>query len=98
MLQKELNRILALIDAGSGFLTILIGILVLCIFLYFFWGITAYIRKEETSEEMKTKILWGIVGITVITSVWGAIYFLQASIFGPGYNKDGAVDIETIEL
>ena len=94
-LQEEINRILGLFDSVSSVFAILTGIALLLIFLYFFLGTTEYIRKEQGLEEIKKKILWGIIGITVVTSVWGMIHFLRTSILG-SHNNSNAVDIETI--
>ena len=94
-LEQEINRILDLIGGISPVLTALISVMVLLIFLYFFLGTTQYVYKEEGLEEVKKKILWGIIGIFAVMSVWGLIHLLQSSLFG-SYNSKNVVDIETI--
>ena len=99
MLTKEIDRILSFTDSMSSVFAVLTGVLVLLIFLYFFWGTVEYIRKEEGFEEIKKKLLWGIIGITTIVSIWGIVYFLQETFFGSGFNDDGVIEyIETIAL
>lgn len=59
----------------------------LCLF-YFFWGVAQYIRTgaagKEPAQEAKKVMLWGIVGIFVVFSVWGIIKFIQSEIGIPG--------------
>ena len=52
--------------------------------LFFFWGIAKYIFKagsEEAKEEGKRIMLWGVIAIFVISSIWGIIIFLRG-VFG----------------
>jgi hypothetical protein len=48
--------------------------------LYFFWGIANYILKTgdpEARSEARQHMFWGIIGLFVITSIWGISFFLQ---------------------
>jgi hypothetical protein len=52
--------------------------------MFFLWGILKYIfngSDEKQREESKKFMLWGIVGLTVMVSVWGLVSIL-ANIFG----------------
>lgn len=45
--------------------------------LYFFWGVAKYIRSEgEGKDDGKRIMIWGVVALFVISSVWGLVYFL----------------------
>jgi hypothetical protein len=52
----------------------------LCL-LYFFWGITKYIKNdagsEKAVEEGKKIMLWGLVALFVVFSIWGIINFIR---------------------
>ncbi len=52
----------------------------LCL-LYFFWGIAKYIRKDaggdRAAEEGRRVMMWGLLGIFVVFSIWGIIEFIQ---------------------
>lgn len=49
-------------------------------FLAFVWGIARFIKSAGNEKEIKDSknlIIWGIVGIFILVTVWGIIYFLQ---------------------
>ncbi len=51
--------------------------------LYFLWGVANFIRKSGDSgarEDAKQQMLWGIVALFVMVSVWGLVAFLQNSL------------------
>lgn len=55
-------------------------------FLYFLWGMVKYIRgaaNEKEKEESKKFILWGIIGLTVMVSIWGIVKIVTTT-FGFG--------------
>ncbi len=58
---------------------------------FFFWGIVTFIFKESVGdgarEQAKKRMVWGVVALFVLTSVWGIVGFI-GSIFG--VNQGGA--------
>ena len=64
--------------------------------LLFIWGVIKYIAKsddEKARAQAKQLMLWGIVGLAVITAVWGVvnliiIYFGVGDIGIPGIGGD----------
>ena len=49
--------------------------------LVFFWGVVKYIWSEGTGKEEGRKIMvWGIIALFVMSSVWGLVGFIQVSI------------------
>ena len=76
-----------LIVRGSNYaLTLLVGLTVL-VFLY---GLMKYMFKGQESDtarsEGRTFMLWGLIGLFVMTSVWAIIAILGATI---GHNRTG---------
>lgn len=78
-------KITDIIDSASGIVT---GVLIplafsLCL-LYFFWGVTQYIRSgaggDKAVEEGRKVMVWGIVGMFVAFSIWGIITFIQTEL------------------
>ena len=70
------NTITTLIDLIEAVIPLLIAIAV----LYFIWGVVQFIINsgdEAARAEGKTKMIWGIVGLFIIVSVWGLVAFLQ---------------------
>lgn len=50
--------------------------------LVFIWGVLRYVisSDEDKRKEGKNLMLWGIVGIFVMVSVWGLVGILQKTI------------------
>jgi succinate dehydrogenase/fumarate reductase cytochrome b subunit len=56
---------------------------------WFIWNVIRYVMSEgdEGKENAKKQMVWGIIAITVIMSVWGLVAILQ-KIFGvDGINR-----------
>ncbi len=68
---------------------ILIPIVFTLALLFFFYGIVRYIWSEgNNKEEGKRIMIWGIVALFVMSSVWGLVAFLQGELLGgPGANS-----------
>jgi len=63
--------------------------------LFFFYGIVKYIWSEgNNKEEGKRIMIWGVVALFVMSSIWGIVAFLQQDILG-GSNPS-SVPIPTI--
>jgi len=84
-----------LTDAGTVFINIinqiLVPVLFALAFIVFIWGaFTTFIlgaQSEETKENGKNLMLWGLIGFFVMVSVWGLVNILTGTIqFG---NKTG---------
>lgn len=55
-------------------------------FLFFLWGMVMYIRGSDDvkkREESKKFIYWGIIGLTVMVSIWGIVKIVNTT-FGFG--------------
>ncbi|MEK7642788.1 MAG: hypothetical protein AAB392_03250 [Patescibacteria group bacterium] len=49
--------------------------------LLFFWGVAKYIKSEgDGKAEGKNIMIWGVVGIFVISSVWGLVVFIRGEL------------------
>lgn len=57
-------------------------------FLLFIYGVARFIRSSGSEKELKDSkniIIWGIVGLFVLMSVWGIISFMKSELgFGSG--------------
>ena len=61
----------------------LIYLLVAVAFVYFLFGIYKFVagqNNEENQEEGKKHMIWGLVGLFIMFSVWGIINFIQSTI------------------
>ncbi|MEK7175275.1 MAG: hypothetical protein AAB693_00515 [Patescibacteria group bacterium] len=52
--------------------------------LYFIWGVIQYVisEDEEAKSRGKDKIVYGLIGLVVIISMWGLVGILQNTFLG----------------
>jgi len=78
-----------LTDVINLFITIgtkVIPLLGMIAFLVFIWGVARYIRSAGSEKEIgdsKKLLIWGLVGLFVMVSIWGIIIFLRGDL---GFN------------
>ncbi|MEK7634939.1 MAG: hypothetical protein AAB446_00695 [Patescibacteria group bacterium] len=57
-------------------------------FLFFVWGVARFIKAAGSEKEVKDSkniIIWGLIGLFVMMSVWGIISFMRSEFdFGDG--------------
>lgn len=72
--------------------TILIPLVMTVALLLFFWGLVMYIRSVSpgSKEEGKSIMIWGIVALFVMTSVWGIVRLIRTEL---GINQNGNIEI-----
>ena len=60
--------------------------------VFFLWNILGVIRKSDQPEELakfKSKVVWGVIAIAVMVSMWGLVRFFTDSL-----NLDTTTGIE----
>lgn len=75
-LQDVLNTVRDTIDS-------LVPIFITLALAYFIWGIAQFILHsdgEEARSEGKNKMLWGVIALFVIVSVWGLVGFIGSTL------------------
>ena len=76
-----------LITAVGGLINPLIVILVGAALLVFFWGLAKFIFRvggdENAVEGGKRLMIWGLIALFVMISVWGIIRFMQNALLLP---------------
>ena len=49
--------------------------------LFFFYGLATYIlSKEHDKEVAKKRMIWGVVALFIMASIWGIVNFLATSV------------------
>ena len=88
-------------DAGSFIINlinnVLVPVLFALAFIVFLWGaFDTFIlgaQREETKEQGKNLMLWGLIGFFVMVSIWGLVNILTGTIsFG---NNTGPSSVPT---
>lgn len=86
-------------DVGSLFTTVsswmrtLTTLIFAAAVLYFLYGVFSFVKNpgdEKAREEARTKIIYGVIGLTVMASIYGLIGFLGSSTVGIGGNTISA--------
>ena len=71
--KTEINRILDLVQFLETPLRTLIALAAAVAILFFFWGVTDYVRKGGEAKGGKNAMLWGAVAVFVLVSTWGLV-------------------------
>jgi hypothetical protein len=64
--------------------TVVVPVIFVLAFLVFIWGVVKYFflngSDEGSREEGRQFILWGIIGMVVLFSVWGLVNLLLSTL------------------
>lgn len=77
---RDLNDLVSEVGETVNNIT---GLLSAVALLVFIWGLVKFIAKagnEQAREEGKKVMVWGIVAIFVLFSIWGIIGFIENSL------------------
>ena len=83
--QPAPGQVEGLIDQVKATFTLVITALFVIATVLFIWGVIKYIVKsddEKARAQAKQLMLWGIVGLAVITAVWGVVNIIITYFFG----------------
>ena len=91
---KNLSEVL---DRVSNLMGSLLPVLVSLGVLYFVWGVVQYVigDDEEAKSKGKNRIIYGLIGLAVIVSVWGLVNIL-ADTLGTGRGTGAPSDINNL--
>jgi len=92
---EKLGEVKKTFEAVLGVIKVLIPVAFGLAVLFFFFGIAKYIWSIGTDKEKGKQIMvWGVVAIFVMTSIWGIVAFLGRSF---GIKSADAPTIPTIK-
>lgn len=64
----------------SGILSLGVPLIISLAVVYFIWNVFNFFIKEgEAKDEAKSGIVWGIVAIFIMVSVWGLVNILSST-------------------
>lgn len=75
--------ILDTISKLQNIMNAIIPIIITLGLLYFLYGVATYILKPEDKENARNTMVWGIVALFVMTSVWGLVNLLAGTVNAP---------------
>lgn len=76
----------------SGLLNSVVPVLIALGVVYFIWGVVSYVlgSDEEAKKKGRDKMIYGLIGIVVIVSIWGLVSILKST-FGVTNTVDVAI-------
>ena len=80
--QASFNNLTTLAGTFRSFLAVVFPIVFTIAMIYFFWGVAKYILAAgdpKAAAEGKSIMIYGIIALAVMASVYGLIGFLQNS-------------------
>ena len=88
---QTVTDITTLVQFFLGIIQQLVVLVIAIALLTFLWGMARFIMNagdKDGVEQGRKLMLWGIVGLFVMVSVWGLVGILQNSFFGGGAPAD----------
>lgn len=81
------------INAGIG-TAIILGVVI------YFYGIASGLThlKSGSMEQVRTRIVWGLIAIFVMVSVWGIVGVIRNTLFGGGAGGGGVNEGNCLDL
>jgi len=79
----SLANVGTLVESISRIINLLIPVVAALALLYFFWGLAVFILNagdEEKRKKGRDIMIWGIVALFVLASVWGIVSFLGGAL------------------
>lgn len=94
VMAQDLGYIQRFFTQGKDLLDKVVVFLVALAIAWFIWNVIRYTiaEDEEKKGDAKKQMIWGIVAIAVIVSIWGLVSILQ-NIFGVDRYQDNNVQL-----
>ncbi len=91
--QANLSGLTNLVNQFAALLRLIAPIVFGIAIIYFFWGVAKYILSAgdaKAAAEGRSIMIYGVIALAVMASVYGLIAFLQTSF---GVNGGGTIDL-----
>ena len=87
------------VSTFGGIVNTLVAVVVSLAFLYFFWNLGQYVLRSGPEEKAaaKTNMIWAVVAMFVITSLWGLIAFIRGLV-GVGDGTANNVKVPKVDF
>ena len=92
------SRIFALVGDLKRLLDLLIPIAITIALLFFIWGLAMFILAsgdEEKRKEGKQRMIWGVIALFIMASIWGLVRFIQSA---TGVTENENIDVPGVNL
>jgi uncharacterized membrane protein len=79
----------SIVQSLIGLIDMLVGVLATLAVVLFFWGLVRYIKDSGDAKghtEGRERIIWSLVAIFILFSVWGILSLMNVALFGTNLN------------
>ncbi|MCB9806207.1 hypothetical protein H6775_03570 [Candidatus Nomurabacteria bacterium] len=78
------GRLESLLKSVGDLIAALIPIIMGLALIVFLWGVLLYVisKSQEDKAAARSYMIWGIIGLFVMVSVWGIVTILSDAVFG----------------
>lgn len=91
----SVNGLLSLLGQIHKLISATIPVLIALGVLGFMWGVVMYLFGKK--DEGRSFMLWGIIALFVMTSVWGLVGILRGTVFDSNSENVRTVDIPAVK-
>lgn len=96
---QDFKPVNTLTNSVADIVSTLIPLVVGLALLFFFWGLAQFIYSLNQGSEAlavgKRKLIWGVVVLFIMVSIWGIISYMQRSLKIQG---GGSMDVPTVNI
>lgn len=92
----QLGNVENIVESIGNIIDLATPIVVGLALLAFFWGLVKYIfnaGNEDARKEGKQIMIWGIVALFVMVSIWGIVNFIGSAL---DIEQGGDIDVPTV--
>lgn len=84
-----------ILNTVKSFMSAIIPVLITLGIIYFIWGVLEYVlgKSDDAKKEGRNRMIWGIVGLFAIVSVWGLVALLNSTF---GIQQGGVLNQQQI--
>jgi hypothetical protein len=95
---QNATQLFALLNIVQKTLGYVMPIVIVLGVIYVIWGVIQFVTKTNEEERAKAKgaILYGVIGLFVVISIWGLVGFLQ-NLLGVGGGSLNANQIPCVQ-
>jgi hypothetical protein len=93
-LAQQHSNLETLVQSIGRIVNLVIPIIFAIALLGFFYGLVVYIfGAEQNKDQAKKTMIWGVVALFVMASVWGLVSFIGSAV---GVNQDTAPTVNPL--
>ncbi|MGC9602785.1 MAG: hypothetical protein ABSE76_03565 [Minisyncoccia bacterium] len=85
-----------IVDSIVSLINLTVGVLLALAVVVFFIGLVRYIRESGDAKghaEAKERIMWSLIAIFILVSIWGILALMNTAFFGGGGSDNGVGNV-----